>query len=379
MSEYTLYGKLNMTKPQLNFFDLAYKIAASLSISLPPMCHTADIMTRKVKILTLDNTVSDFLTFMKKNKVRHVAIFDPPTEKESKPFFVGIISERDVLRFTNPYADKTISISKHRKTMGMPLVQIVTRNPICVSPDTPIHQLISVMIEKHIDMVPVFDDTELIGIVTTTDILKLLVTFDTTVRNLSQSLKTPPCKDSTDSDTLAIWTSHTAGHIMTSQPYCLAPKDTLEKAIALFRNKSLRHILITDKNKRLIGVVSDRDVLRHLPFANIRPYHKSKHFREHPFSMPPNTPGLDAPLAHIMEWELDCIAEDCSVADAAKKLYTEKISCLPVLNADQNLNGIITVTDLMQVLLNACKAPRNGAVRGAEGNSEVTTPSGSDG
>jgi CBS domain-containing protein len=334
------------------------------------MCCAADIMSRKVKILTLDNTVSDFLAFMKKNKIRHVAIFDSPTEKESKPFFVGIISERDVLRFTHPYADKNISISKHRKTMRMPLVQIVTRNPTCVSPDTPIHQLISVMIEKHIDMVPVFDDTELIGFVTTTDILKLLVTFDTAARNLFQSLITDPCKDPTDSDVFATWTSRTAGDIMTSQPYCLAPKDTLEKAIALLRKKHLRHILITDKNKRLLGVVSDRDVLRHLPFTNILPYHKPKHSREHLFRMPPNTPEMDVPLAHIMEWELVCITEDCSVADAAKKLYTEKISCLPVLNANQNLSGIITVTDLLQVLLNACKAG---------GSSAVTTPGGSNG
>ena len=344
-----------MKNPQLNFFDLAHKIAASLSISLPPMCHTADIMTRKIKFLTLDHTVSDFLTFMNKNKVRHVAIFDPPTETESKPFFVGIISERDVLRFTQPYADKTIIASQHMKTMKKLLVQIVTRHPICVSPDTPIHQLISVMIENHIDLVPVLDDTELLGIVTTTDILKFLITFDTAVRNLSKMLKTAPCKDSTDDDALIVWLNRTAGRIMTAQPYCLALKDTLEKAIVLFKKKSFRHVLITDKNKRLVGVVSDRDILRHLPYANIRPDYKPKHFREHLFSIPPDTPGLDIPLAHIMEWELVCITEDCSVADAAEKLQTEKLSCLPVLNADRNLSGIITVTDLMRVLLNACK------------------------
>lgn len=342
-----------MKNAQLNFLDLAHKIAASLSISLPPMCHTADIMTRKIKFLTLDNTVSDFLTFMKKNKVRHVVIFDPPTESESEPFFVGIISERDVLRFTHPYADKSISSSQHRKTMKKLLVQIVTRKPICVSPATPIHQLISVMIENHIDMVPVLDDTQLLGIVTTTDILKLLVTLDTAVRNLSQSLKTPPCKDSTVPAAFTSWVNRTAGCIMTGQPDCLALKDTLQKAIVLLKKKGFRHVLITDKNKRLVGVVSDRDILRHLPYVNIRPGYKPKDFREHIFSMPPDTPGLEVPLAHIMEWEVVCVTEDSSVADAAEKLQTEKLSCLPVLNADRNLSGIITVTDLMRVLLNA--------------------------
>ena len=348
-------GKFNMKKPQLNLLDLAHKIATSLSISLPPMCHAADIMTRKIKFLTLDNTVSDFLAFMKKNKVRHVAIFDPPTENESKPFFVGIISERDALRFTHPYADKTVSTSQHRKSMKKRLIQIVTRKPICVSPDTSIHQLISVMIENHIDMVPVFDDTELLGIVTTTDILKLLVTFDTAVRDLSQTLKTSPREDPTDSAALTAWTNRTAGRIMNSQPYCLALKDTLEKAAVLLKKQGFRHVPIIDKNKRLVGVISDRDILRHLPYTNIRPNYKPNRFREHLFNISPNTPILEIPLAHIMEWELVCITEDCSISDAAEKLQAEKLSCLPVLDADWNLSGIITVTDLMRVLLNACE------------------------
>lgn len=342
-----------MKNPQLNFLDLARKIAASVSVSLPPMGHTSDIMTRKIKFLTLDNSVNDFLSFMKKNKVRHVAIFEPPTRTESKPFFVGIISERDVLRFTHPYAKKTISDPKSKKSMKNILARVVTRDPICVSPGTPIDRLISVMIKNHIDMVPVLDDTELLGIVTTTDILKLLVTFDTALRNLSQMLKTHPPEDSTDSADLTEWVNRTAGCIMTAQPYCLTQKDTLKKAIALLEKKNFRHVLVTDKNNRLVGVVSDRDILRHLPYANTRQKQSSRH----PFSVPPDTPELQAPLAHIMEWDLVCITQDCSVADAAKKILTEKLSCLPVLNAQQNLTGIITVKDLIKVLLNACKPP----------------------
>lgn len=350
-----------MKKSEINLLDLAGKIAASLSISLPAMCQASDIMTRKIKFLTLDNTVIDFLAFMEQNKVRHVAIFDPPRDTETTPFFVGIISERDVLRFSHPYASKTILVSKQRKIMKKRLVQIVTRNPICVLPDTPIHQIISVMIRKDIGMIPVLDDTELVGIITTTDILGLLVTFDTTVRNLCQKFKTEPGNYPTDSVGLTAWINRTAGEIMTCQPYSLTQKDTVKKAIALLNEKSFRHILVTDKNKRLVGVVSDRDILRHLPYAKISPNSKTQRFREHSFSVPDKTLELEAPLTHVMEWDIVCITEDCSVADAAKKLQTEKISCLPVLNAEQDLTGIITVRDLMKLLLNAFK-PVSGRV-----------------
>lgn len=348
-----------MKNPQLSCLDLAHEIAASLGIALPPMCLTADVMTRKIKFLTLDHTVNDFLEFTKKNKIRHVAIFDPPTELCSKPFFVGIISERDVLRFTQPYAAKTIGAPEHKKAMKKLLVQFVTRKPICVSPDTPVPQLISVMIDNHIDMVPVLDDTELVGIITTTDILKLMVTFDTAVRKLSQTLETTACKDSTDTAALTAWTDRTVSRIMTDHPFCLGLNDTLEKAISLLKKKDFRHVLITDKNNRLVGIVSDRDILRYLPYADTRSGFKPKCFRDRLFSIPQDTPGMDVPLAHIMQWELVCITDDCSVADAAKKLQSEKISCLPVLDADRKLCGIVTATDLMRVLLNACKTPES--------------------
>ena len=105
---------------------------------------------------------------------------------------------------------------------------------------------------------------------------------------------------------------------MTARPTCLAQKDTLADAIVLLKKKGFRHVLITDKNKQLAGVVSDRDVLRRLPYANI----PAKCLREHYLNVPPNTPGLEIPLAHVMEWEVETVTEDSPVAEAAKKFIS---------------------------------------------------------
>ena len=222
-----------MEKTQVGLFDLVHEIAASIEFELPAISLTTDVMTRKIKFLTLDHTVSNFLEFMKKNKVRHVAIFDPPTEPGAKPFFVGIISERDVLRYTQPDTAKSTKAAEYNKGMKKRLVQFVTRKPICVSPNTPIHKLISIMIQNHIDMIPVLDGTELVGIITTTDIIKLLVTFDTAVHKLSQTLETTGSTDPNQATALNAWTDRTATNIMTYPPLCLGLEDTLETAIKL--------------------------------------------------------------------------------------------------------------------------------------------------
>ena len=109
----------------------------------------------------------------------------------------------------------------------------------------------------------------------------------------------------------------------------------------------------SDKNIKLVGIVSDRDVLRHLPHAKTRHYHKQRPSRSDIFYVEPDTLELQAPLAHIMTWEPVFINDDFSVAGAAEKFYNEKLSCLPVLNAGKNLSGIVTVTDLMKVLRKA--------------------------
>lgn len=339
-----------MKNTEIILFDLVHEIAASIGFTLPAMSLACDVMTQKIRFLTLDHTISDFLDFMKRDKVRHVAIFDPPTEPGAKPFFVGIISERDVLRYTHPSVSKSSDTVEYKKIIKQRLVQFVTRKPICVSPNTPVHTLISVMIENHIDMVPVLDESKLVGIVTTTDILKLLITFDTAVDKLSLALSTTEDKDPKQVSALKSWTDRVAQNIMTDPPLCLGLEDTLEKAIKLLKKKGFRHIPIITEGNRLVGIVSDRDILRSLPYADTRHGSREQKFRDSLFSVPANTLGMDAPLAQIMKWEPLCITENSSITEIAEKLRSKKISSLPVLNTNEKLCGIVTVTDLMQTL-----------------------------
>src|SRR4030042_3379349 len=61
-----------------------------------------DIMPNNVKTLTLDDTVGKALKLMKESDIRHVCIVDIPIGEEKKPFFVGVVSERDILRQIPP-------------------------------------------------------------------------------------------------------------------------------------------------------------------------------------------------------------------------------------------------------------------------------------
>lgn len=348
-----------MEKSQLKLIDVIEEMCTQKDVPLEPMRVARDIMNADVKTLTLDHTVNQCLKFMESYRVRHVPVVDFPYEGEKKPIFIGIVSQRDVLRLNVP-DDKGTSKHKQeidRRALRQLLVQIVARKPHSVSLQTPIQDVIAATICNHVDMVPVLDKGDLVGIITTTDLIKLLFRLDKAVKQLCRELKEAgmASKNSAKVEVLFSWISRTVQEIMTEQPICLEANDNLATAIEVMQTKEIRHILIMDEQETFAGLVSDRNILRSLPYAGRRPPRPPKKFREHLFATKPHTNILKLPLESIMvpKAEVLHIPPGFSVFDAADIVQKKIISCLPVIDEQEKLRGIVTTTDLMRALLAA--------------------------
>jgi CBS domain-containing protein len=246
-----------------------------------------------------------------------------------------------------------------QKALRQLLVQIVARKPKSVSVQTPVQDAIMVMLCNHIDMVPVLDNENFVGIITTTDLMKLFLKLDNVIHHLCPELKkgAPSVdmafKDSARAKILFSWVSRTVQEIMTDQVICLQPQDSLARAIEVLQTEEFRHIPIADERGKLVGLVSDRDILRNLPFAGRRPPSLPKRFREHLFATDSGITSLQLPLESIMVRKVLRVLPTCRVCEAVDILYRKKVSCLPVVDEQEKLRGIVTVTNLMQVLLAA--------------------------
>ena len=128
--------------------------------------------------------------------------------------------------------------------------------------------------------------------------------------------------------------------VMTPALVCVPPETPLPELVALFHAKGFRHLLVTDSAGRLLGVISDRDVLR---------------------MMGPGTAYVEV-LEGILAGELmstDLVTVDprMPVTEAIVKLIDNGISCVPVVDSGR-LVGIMTNTDLhvlLHVLLQAVR------------------------
>jgi len=363
-----------METEELKPVDVIEQMCVQKDIALKPLRTAQDIMNPDFRTLTLDHTVNRCLDFMKARRVRHVPVVDLPYEEEKNPYFVGVISQRDVLRLSAADAENTGERKIDKRALRQLLVQIVARRPKSVLLHAGVQDVIAVMTANHIDMVPVLDCDDLVGIVTTTDLMRVLLRLHEVALRLCPELhEGAPTVDmasenSTEVQVLCSWASLTVQEIMTGHVISREPQDNLAEAIEVLRTGEFRHLPITDEQEKFVGLISDRDVLRSLPFAGRRPPAPPKRFREHLFATDPWTAVLQLPLENIMVRKVVHVSPSCSVYDAADTLCNKKISCLPVVDEKEKLRGIVTVTDLMRALLFAYEPATKACLTPSEGS-----------
>ena len=348
----------DISNNRFRLIDLLDDMRAGKDVFFRFVRSVKDIMPNNVKTLTLDDTVGQALGLMKQSDIRHVCVVDVPIGREKKPYFVGVVSERDIFRQIPPHTDKADGTKADPKVQKQLLGQVVTRKPKTVSPETSIPKMLSIMLDNHVDMVPVLDGENLVSVVTTSDVMKLIIRFDTIFR-LSTMPKEPghasdnnqPSADTDDATPLLSTVLQTVKEIMTEQVVCLGLDDNLAAAMNEMQKGNFRHLPIVHKKDAMVGLISDRDVLRYLPFMGGQRLPGTGEFRSSLFHVDMKDPSLGLPVKSIMTRNVTHIRPGCLFYDAVKMLHELKISCLPVVDEEKKLCGIITVTDIMQALL----------------------------
>ncbi|UEX78686.1 CBS domain-containing protein [Sediminicurvatus halobius] len=125
---------------------------------------------------------------------------------------------------------------------------------------------------------------------------------------------------------------------MTRRPVALAPDDTVETAYRLFEREHFHHLPVVD-GQRLVGVVSDRDVLR-----AVSPFLETGSERDR------DRYTLRRALHMVMTRKVITASPQDTLAAAADRMIVARVGCLPVCEAER-LVGIVTRSDLLKVLV----------------------------
>lgn len=131
------------------------------------------------------------------------------------------------------------------KANSMKVFDVMSKDPLTVSPSDTVGQAEELMYENHYRQLPVVENKQLIGIVTDRDIRSFLA---------QSSLLKP------EERARALKASVT--DIMTAKPLTVSPEDDLREAVELLIEEKIGGIPVVDETEGLVGIVTYVDVLR---------------------------------------------------------------------------------------------------------------------
>jgi acetoin utilization protein AcuB len=114
-------------------------------------------------------SIDDGLHLMRERKVRRLPVMDEWGK------MVGIVSDKDLLHAAPSPATSLSVYELHYLLAKLTIKQVMASPVVSVTMDTPLEEAARIMADKKIGGLPVLDKDELVGIITETDIFKILV------------------------------------------------------------------------------------------------------------------------------------------------------------------------------------------------------------
>ena len=126
-----------------------------------------DVMTRNPVTADSETLVLDAQKLMKENNIRRLPVVD-------KGKLVGIVTKHDLLE-ASPSPATSLSVFELNYLLAkMKVKEIMKKNPVTITPDTPFEEALRLGQEKKIGAFPVVENGKLVGITTESDIIRFV-------------------------------------------------------------------------------------------------------------------------------------------------------------------------------------------------------------
>ena len=145
-----------------------------------------DRMSKHPLTVEMNQTVSETHKYMQEQNVRHLPVID------KSGVMIGLVTEDDLLK-AEPSSATSLSVWEiHSLLNKITTRDVMTRDVITTSEDTPIEEAAQQMLEHKIGCLPVMRDDRLVGIITESDIFRTFMElFSARQKGLRITLEVP--------------------------------------------------------------------------------------------------------------------------------------------------------------------------------------------
>jgi chemotaxis protein methyltransferase CheR len=129
---------------------------------------------------------------------------------------------------------------------------------------------------------------------------------------------------------------------MSGDPVAVEPSASALEALDRMTERGIRHLPVIDPQRRVVGVLSLDDLRAALPFPVALRGAPDPTEREL---------AREWSVADVMTHAPETVGEDVSLAEAAQRMASGRIGCLPVVDAGGRLSGLLSETDVLHALV----------------------------
>ena len=218
---------------------------------------------------------------------------------------------------------------------GLPDVkvsEVMRREVATVHPDSPLTQVVELLLDKDFTAVPVVDDQgKVVGMVSDSDLLTrggMSVTISLQkatdldyVRELHESLDRP---------------NHKVSEVMTRDVETVAPDAILGQAAKVMVEKHLKRLPVVDGDGKLVGILGRLDVLNTIAAVQLPQWHPEAH-----------PVGRQATVAEVMTRDVPAVHESATIEQIFDLLVSSSHKRVVVVDDKRHVAGIIADSDLL--------------------------------
>jgi CBS domain-containing protein len=253
-----------------------------------------DLMTTGVITLEKGRKLTDATTMMKKNHVSRVVV-----TADGKIY--GIITYNDIVRHMGAQSRGNVLPTSLRVS------SIAKTDLTTIESGASLREAAKLLYKRGISSLPVVDDGELIGIITTTDLAKALLDSDEGIEDI------------------------------VTKPYPVAPEDRIVHARRIMLDNDADRVVVLEDGE-IKGILTERDVGEALE-AFKKDADKYQYSRIRQFM-----------VKDVMTRDVATLDISARVGDVCKLMYNKRFSGIPITK-EGKLMGMVTKKELPKVLL----------------------------
>jgi len=143
-------------------------------LAVQPRLAVRDVMTQRVHRIYPDTPVRELLEVMAHHQLKAVPVVGEKRE------VLGVVTDRDLLRHLMPLigrlgeGEKLGADDPEQALYATPVREIMSRSVMCISEDQTLPEVVSSMINKDVERLPVVHEGRLTGFLTRADVLRKL-------------------------------------------------------------------------------------------------------------------------------------------------------------------------------------------------------------